>query len=262
MRRKFEIRRSTSETHSKFEIRMVETQGFHARFRKAAARFECSSRFPLFEFVSNVEFRISNVLWILFSVILAAPAHAHLMNTGFGPFYDGAAHLFVTPEDLLPVVALTLLGGLRGPRCGRTVLFVLPMVWLAASVAGGLLAPQLTPSAATAAVTAALTVALGVLVAADAPLSLALVAGLAISLGLINGGINGIELGRARASGVGAVGLAAAGIAGALFVVASLVGGHVASLRAPWARVVVRVAGSWIGAIGLLLLGWSVRSSA
>ena len=39
--------------------------------------------------------------------ILLAPgqAQAHLMNTGLGPFYDGVAHLFVTPEDLLPLLA-------------------------------------------------------------------------------------------------------------------------------------------------------------
>jgi urease accessory protein len=30
-------------------------------------------------------------------LVAALPAHAHLMNTGFGPFYDGATHLFFTP---------------------------------------------------------------------------------------------------------------------------------------------------------------------
>src|SRR5262249_26971571 len=39
---------------------------------------------------------------------LAPPAHAHLMSTGFGPFYDGLTHLFVTPEDLLLVIGVGL----------------------------------------------------------------------------------------------------------------------------------------------------------
>ena len=26
-------------------------------------------------------------------------AHAHLMNTGFGPFYDGVMHLALSPDD-------------------------------------------------------------------------------------------------------------------------------------------------------------------
>ena len=34
----------------------------------------------------------------------------------------------------------------------------------------------------------------------------------------------------------------------------------VVALRAPWTRIAVRVAGSWIAAIGLLLLGWSFRA--
>ena len=51
----------------------------------------------------------------------------------------------------------------------------------------------------------------------------------------------------------------ALGVACTIFVLASLISGAVVSLRKPWARIVVRVAGSWIAAIGLLMLGWSVR---
>jgi len=32
------------------------------------------------------------------------------------------------------------------------------------------------------------------------------------------------------------------------------------SLRSGWQRIVIRVAGSWVAAIGLLLLGWSLRA--
>lgn len=113
------------------------------------------------------------------------------MNTGFGPFYDGLTHLFLTPEDLLPVIALTLLAGLRGPRFGRTVLFVLPAAWFAGNMAGLLLALPVTFPV----VTATLTITLGALVAADRPLPLALVAGLAILLGLLNGGVGGGRIG-------------------------------------------------------------------
>lgn len=43
------------------------------------------------------------------------------------PFYDGLTHLFVTPEDLMPVIARALFAGLHGPRFGRAVLFALPV---------------------------------------------------------------------------------------------------------------------------------------
>ena len=40
---------------------------------------------------------------------------AHLVSTGVGPFYDGAAHFFVSFEEILPVLALSLFAGLEGP---------------------------------------------------------------------------------------------------------------------------------------------------
>ena len=96
-------------------------------------------------------------------------ANAHLVNSGLGPFYDGIAHLFVTPEDMLAVVALALLAGLGGKRCGRAVLFVLPSAWLAGAL-GRAGCPTL--SAGVPALSAALLIASGVLVAADRRLPL------------------------------------------------------------------------------------------
>ena len=58
---------------------------------------------------------------------------------------------------------------------------------------------------------------------------------------------------------LGALGLV--GIVATLFVLVALAAGLVVALRAPWTRIAVRVAGSWIAAIGLLLLGWSFRAA-
>jgi urease accessory protein len=182
----------------------------------------------------------------------ASPTHAHLMNTGFGPFYDGLTHLFLTPEDLLPVVALALSAGLRGPRCGRTVLILLPAAWLAASLASRLIAPEANLPVAT----AALTIALGALAAADLPLPVPLVAGGAVVLGFLHGRLNGLELAKTNGSA-----MVILGIVCSLCVVTSLLAGQVASVRAAWARVAVRVAGSWIAAAGLFMLGWAVRGA-
>ena len=193
------------------------------------------------------------LFWVtLATTLIAAPsAHAHLMNTGLGPFSDGLTHLIVTPEDLLPVIALALLAGLRGPRFGRAVLFALPVAWLVGSAAGLLLVPPITlPVAET-----IVTIGLGVLLATDRPLPLIWVAGLAVLLGLLHGILNGSELPKTSSSGQ----ISAAGVAIALFVAVSLSAGQAASMRVPWARVAVRVVGSWIAAIGLLMLGWAVR---
>ena len=78
-----------------------------------------------------------------------------------------------------------------------------------------------------------------------------------LALGLLHGFLNGAGIATA-----GREALALAGIVTAIFVLVALVAALVVSLRAPWARIVVRVAGSWIAAIGLLMLGWSLRGGA
>mgnify|MGYP007048309392 CR=1 FL=1 len=53
-----------------------------------------------------------------------SPLFAHLMETGFGGFYDGIAHLLITPADLLLVLVSgqrPAPPGARGSKhqCGR-----------------------------------------------------------------------------------------------------------------------------------------------
>ncbi len=204
---------------------------------------------------TGVRMRLPSLIlfWLTLAITLIAapPAHAHLMNSGFGPFNDGLTHLFVTPEDLLPVIALALLAGLRGPRFGRAVLFALPVAWLAGSAAGfSLGAPIALPVSDT-----IVTIALGVLLATDSPLPFSFVACLAILLGLLHGILNGSELQNTSLSNL----ISAAGVAAALFVAVSLLAGQAASMRVRCARVAIRVAGSWNVAIGLLMLGWAMR---
>jgi hydrogenase/urease accessory protein HupE len=179
-------------------------------------------------------------------LLFPGEARAHLVTTGLGPFYDGISHFALTPEDLLPVLALALLAGLSGPRHGRTVLFVLPVTWLA----GGLLGLSRSSELLMPALTASTLLVLGALVALDRRLPLALVAGFAAALGLFHGYLNGTAK-------LGALGLS--GVAATLFVVVALAAALVVSLRTPWSRIAVRVAGSWLVAISMLMLGWTFR---
>lgn len=192
--------------------------------------------------------------WMLASLLIWAccpgQANAHLVTSGLGPFYDGMAHLLVTPEDVLAVVALALLAGLGGKPSGRAMLLVLPAAWLAGSLA----CRMNTLSAAVPVVNAALLIALGALVAANRRLPLAVIAGAALTCGLLHGCFNGAAM-----AGTGSIGLAAAGSCCAVFVIVAIMAGQVAALEKEWVRIIVRVAGSWIGAIGLLMLGWTTR---
>ncbi len=186
-------------------------------------------------------------------LVLAAPAHAHLVTTGLGPLYDGVSHVLMSPDDLLPVLAMAFLAGLNGKAAGRHVLFALPLAWIVGALAGFALRAPVRPDAAA----AVPLLVLGALTAVDRRLSPTLVTGLALVLGLLHGWPNGAGIAVA-----GREAISIAGLAAAIFVLVALVAAFVASLRAPWARIMVRVLGSWIAAIGLLMLGWSIRVGA
>ena len=62
-----------------------------------------------------------------------------------------------------------------------------------------------------------------------------------------------------RCAGAGQVVTGLIGIGAATFVLVAIGSALVVTLRRPWTRIAVRVAGSWIAAIGLLLLGWALR---
>jgi hydrogenase/urease accessory protein HupE len=181
-----------------------------------------------------------------------AGAQAHLVTTGLGPVYDGLVHFALTPEDLVPALALALLAGLRGAAHGRGALLVLPAAWLLGGLLGLVAHGGMRP-----ALTSISFVLLGGLVAADARLPLYATTMLATLLGLCHGYLNGTAMAQPR---LGTLGLL--GIVVAVFTLVAVAASCVAPLRAAWARVVVRVAGSWIAAIGLLLLGWGFRPGA
>ncbi len=185
--------------------------------------------------------------------LAATPAHAHLVETGFGSFYDGLAHVALTPADLLVVVALALLAGQRGSRAARWALFALPLAWLGGGAAGahwgsGGALPLLT--------TLSFAV-VGALVALNVSLRDVGVAALAVAAGLLHGIVNGATMAPAGASA-----LALVGATTAIFCLTAILSAEVTALPAGWPRIVVRVVGSWIAAAGLLMLGWLMRAAA
>jgi urease accessory protein len=183
--------------------------------------------------------------------ICSGPAEAHLHATGMGPIYDGLLHFFTSPEDIVPVVALAFIAGLRGPEYGRRALFILPASWFAGALLGAMLAHPVTwPVAAVS------FLVLGGLVATDAHLSPRGITVLAILLGIVHGWMNGAGI-RWSGSVFGVY----AGLVAGISIVLALVSATVIQLRPPWARIVIRVAGSWIVATGLLLLGWAARGA-
>lgn len=175
-------------------------------------------------------------------------AAAHLVTTGMGPVYDGIGHLLLTPEDLVPVLALALYAGLRGAVTGRRTMFLLPLAWFVGGLAG-----SASNTTMVFPIPALSFLILGGLVAIDLCLPAAVVTGLAILLGLVHGFLNGAVL----REGAGTLGLI--GAMTVLFVLVALASALVVWLNRPWERIAVRVAGSWVAAVGLLMIGWAVK---
>jgi hydrogenase/urease accessory protein HupE len=97
---------------------------------------------------------------------------------------------------------------------------------------------------------------LGGLVAANARVSLPVLSVLAALLGSFHGYLNGAGINRFDDGTYALLGLSLA-----VFVVVALCASLVIPLRQQWTRIAVRVAGSWIAASGLLMLGWALHAA-
>ena len=175
----------------------------------------------------------------------------HIAVKGLGSLGNGALHPFVTPPHVLGIVALGLLFGQRLPFRLKK-----PMAALAAGSAAGLLAtlsgwPESVPPALILA--CALAIAGWITLERTAPVPALAAAGALL------GFLIGLD--------------SAAEAAGPMKVSQSLIGtwlglnaavGYLAlcvsySKNRPWARIAIRVAASWIIAITLLILAFSLR---
>jgi hydrogenase/urease accessory protein HupE len=174
-----------------------------------------------------------------------------MINNRFGDFYGGALHPLTALEHALPILALGLLAGQQGERAARWLVLVFPLALLLGAVLA-VLTPTL-PSMGI--LNGASFVVLGLLVAAGRRLPLPLL----IALGALFGLSHGYENGRAMGPGT-AIHLFVPGVAAAGGLVIALVSAATLDLAArPWARVGVRVVGSWIAAIGIMTIGLAWR---
>ena len=194
--------------------------------------------------------------WLLIALVatgaMPQAAQAHLVNTGFGPFYDGLTHLFVSPANLITVLAIAMFAGIRGLAPARYAMFLLTGAWML----GAFVSLQLSSGDVHLPFVVAMAMlGVGLLVAIDLRVPTPLVAACAAAAGLFHGVLNGAAMAEAG-GGVRAV----LGVAAAVFTVASITAAAVVSLGVGWPRIVVRVAGSWITAIGLLMAGWALKA--
>ena len=191
---------------------------------------------------------------IVLGLLTPTAADAHLVNSGLGPFYDGALHLILSPIDIVRLVTLCLFAAALGPSSGRAVVVAAPIAWLLASSV--VLASGATTTTTIEILNAVSLILLGGAVAFNVKppplIAGAVAAGYAGFLGFQNG----IELRSDNADWVALLGSTA--VASAIMM---LVTSFVVSATSFPARVACRVLGSWASATGLLSIGWLVAAS-
>jgi hydrogenase/urease accessory protein HupE len=199
-----------------------------------------------------VKRRVAQFLVLSATLFAPAAAHAHLVNSGLGPIYDGALHLILTPMDIVRLVALGLFAGAQEPRGGRAIVVAAPVSWFLAGAA----ALSLGAAGTFAVADGAGLFLLGAAIALDLrPPTIVAAAAAAAFAGLL-GFQSGIEL---RAGGGDWTQLL--GTTAVVLVLLLLVTSLVTAATAFVARIACRVLGSWAAATGLLSIGWIVAAN-
>jgi hydrogenase/urease accessory protein HupE len=172
------------------------------------------------------------------------------LKTWSVPFF---VHLLLSPGDLLGVLAVALLAGIGGAQEGRWSAVILP----AACLGAGLLGLQLGPGVSLPWLSVLSLVVLGAMVAANVRLPAVAAATVALLFGSLHGLMDGAAL---SALGAGLPSLF--GIVTTVLAIALLGSALVVSLQQDWSRIAVRVVGSWVAAVGILMTGWLLQATS
>ncbi len=196
---------------------------------------------------------------LLATLALPRGASAHLVTTRFGDFYGGLLHPLTALEHCIPWLALGLLAGWQGARSGRWTLLAFPIALLCGTLAGGWPPPPLSPGLPVAEINIGSFVVLGALLALAWRFPLALMVLLGLLFGLSHGLANGTAAPTAGSPLPFAVGVATAGY---LMVAPSAAAAVVIARHPGWPQIALRTAGSWISAIGIMMLALILAPAA
>lgn len=178
-------------------------------------------------------------------VLVPSAAHAHPMP-GVSDFYAGMLHPIVTVEFVIPLVALGLLAGQQGRGTALALLLAVPMALVVGAAAGlGWSAPFPVPWLNNLSI-----VMCGIALAGAWLLPRPVAVAIGVLPALTVGWLNGAEIDESMSAFRFVGGVALVG-----FIVIVCGVGGLRRLEVFWKDMAVRVLGSWIAAVGILVLG-------
>jgi urease accessory protein len=193
-------------------------------------------------------------LAIVLFAIAATPAFAHSANPKIGGFYAGFIHPITALEHVLPFFVLGILSGQLGEERGRYMALVFP----GAVVVGALGALWIPGIHSIGLINILSAVVFGALVASAWRMPPLLFYSTGIIFGFTHGYANGAAIGDKISPYYFIPGVA---VAAAVVIAYGMLGTeYVLRLKVGWPRIAVRVAGSWVAAIGILVLSLSAKA--
>jgi urease accessory protein len=185
-------------------------------------------------------------------------ADAHIIAARLGDFYTGALHPFTDLQGLLLWVAMGVLAGSLGAAIGRWLVIAFPLGLLA----GMLLGLEFGVVSSSPIVDAGMIVALGLPLVAKMRLSLAPMCAIALALAVVRGAVNAGDVGPETNLVLYAAGLATAGYVAITLTMALAIAFTATTADQPsaWRDIAIRIFGSWIAAIGLMMGAFALAS--
>ena len=195
-------------------------------------------------------------IWL---ALVSGSALAHTAAAGSSDLYAGALHALSAPAHLLSFLAIGLLAGQQAGKA-QSMLMVLCLALIAGTLVSGSLAASALPvQPATGSLNLAVTAILGALVATTWSLPGPALLALAAVCGLGLGWASGSDAGPGTNRWLFAPGVAVAGLAVSTYCLMAT--DFLLRRNAGWMRIAVRVAGSWITAIAILVLAITIGMS-
>ncbi len=187
--------------------------------------------------------------------LLPQTATAHLVSTRFGEFYSGVLHPLSTLIHLLPWIAIALLSGLqREGEFSRRALIIFPVAtFLGAIIGGHFEQPEWIGFLNMVSFFIGLLIALALQLKAGAFLAIVSVVGFTHGFANAESGLRGSDFI-----------LYVCGVAVAAYMLMTLVSAvsKYTFNQAEWGNVAIRAGGSWILAVGILYIGYSLMNPA